>query len=176
PDAQVGLYFGGGFSGYHALPSFTVGDIAELGYWMNHSNSSVQTDFFLQIFTAPKNDGSDFGSFYNARLTAVPPNANDGNPVWNPGEWNEFSTEADAQNQLYFYLEDNQSVSTTPRTLAELETNSFEADGDTYGAPSDEVFAVAVLTNSAQSGFEGYLDDISLALESGETLSIDLEP
>ncbi|NHN61156.1 MULTISPECIES: TasA family protein [Halorussus] len=176
-SGQEGFYFGGKFSGYHALPTFTVGDIAELGYWMNHSNSQVESDFFLQIFTAPKNDGTDFGSFYNARLTAVPPEANDGNPSWTPDEWNEFSTDPSADNQLYFYLEDNQTVSTTPRTLQDLQTNPFTHDGTDYGQSTDEVFAVAVLTNSKQTEFEGHLDDINLELTSGQgSLSIDLEP
>jgi predicted ribosomally synthesized peptide with SipW-like signal peptide len=173
--AQSGLYFGGSFSGYHALPTFTVGDIAELGYWMNHSNS-LGTDFFLQVFTAPKDDGTDLGGFFNARLTAVPPNANGGSPVWNPGQWNEFSTDPGAQNQLYFYLEDDQQVSTTPRTLADLKSNPFTANGNDYGQATDEVFAIAMITNSRDSGFTGYLDDVSLELTGGETLSIDLEP
>jgi len=175
-SGQQGLYFGGKFSGYHALRTFTVGEIAEIGYWMKHSNSQVNSDFFVQVFTAPKNDGTDLGGFYNARLTAVPPEANDKNPSWNPGEWNEFGTSSSADNQMYFYLEDNQQVSTTPKTLQELQDDPFTHDGTDYGQANDEVFAIAILTNSDQSGFEGYVDDINLELTGGQTLSIDLGP
>jgi len=98
-------------------------------------------------------------------------------PSWNPNTWNELGTDSDAQNQLYFYLEDNQEVSTTPRTLQDLKNNPFTHDGTDYGQTSDEIFALAILTNSDQSGFEGYVDDINLELTGGQgSLSIDLEP
>jgi spore coat-associated protein N len=171
---QSGLYFGSEFSDLDALPVPAFSDIEEVSYWMNHSNS-LNSDFFLQILTKPRGDDSDFTGWYNARYTAVPPNSNDGNPDWTQGAWNEFGTASTAQNQLYFHLQDNQNVSVTPQTLADLQSTPWNVDGHEYPRPDDEVLAFAIMTNSAQPDFSGYLDDIYLRTAAGD-VSIDLEP
>jgi predicted ribosomally synthesized peptide with SipW-like signal peptide len=178
-DGQQGLYFGSEFSDFDALPVPTFSDIEQLRYWMKHSRDTVGSDFMLQIFTKPRGDGSDSvgGSetWYNAKYTAVPPEANGGSPVWTPGAWNKFGTASGAQNQLYFYLQDNQNVSVEPRTLTDLQSNHWTVNGYEYPKSDDEVLAFALLTNSEQSGFTGYLDDVYFETSDG-SVSIDLEP
>lgn len=184
-DNQEGLWFGADYSDIDTLQTPIFNEIEELSYWMKHNDPLDSNDFYLQIFTKPRGNPSDTladnGTWYNAKYTAVPPNANNLN--WTPGDWNKFTTASGSDNQLIFYLEDKQhnQVDSLPlKSLSGLKTDPWQVtvSGTSYDYPnpsSDDILGFAILTNSADDNFEGYLDDLYLRTANRE-LSVDLEP
>ena len=181
---KQGFYFAGDFDDVDVLPStYTVADIEEISYWLYEPTALDGVDIYLTIYTRAENDGDD-AAWYDTRLQALPSEANGGSPNFTPGEWNEFSTAAGASNTLTW--SDTGRGGNFNQPLPTLDdVQSGLVDWSTYGAnasfPHDyrdeEVLALSLQVGS-QSGvdLEAYIDDVTVRLENGETLRLDLEP
>ncbi|MFB6196036.1 MAG: SipW-dependent-type signal peptide-containing protein [Haloplanus sp.] len=184
---KQGFYFAGDFDNVDVLPStYTVADIEEISYWLYEPTALDGVDIYLNIYTRPENDGNDSTSWYDSRLQALPSEANGGSPNFTPGTWNEFSTDTGASNTLTWSDTGPGRGGTFAQplpTLADLQ--SGPVDWSTYGANvsfthdyrDEEVLALSLQVGS-QSGvdLEAYIDDVTVQLENGDTLHLDLEP
>ncbi|MEF8778470.1 MAG: SipW-dependent-type signal peptide-containing protein [Natronomonas sp.] len=181
---KQGFYFAGGFDNIDVLTStYTVSDIEAVSYWLYEPTALEGVDVYLNIYTRPEGDGDD-ADWYDSRLQALPSEANGGSPNFTPDEWNKFSTAAGASNTLTWSDTGrggnfNQSLP----TLEDIQSDSV--DWSTYGANlslahdyrDEEILALSLQTGS-QSGIdlEAYIDDVTVQLENGDTLRLDLEP
>ena len=180
---KQGFYFGGQFSNLDVLPEFTVGDIAEISYWLHEPTALAGNDIYLNIYTQPEGDGDDGASWYDSRLQALPSDANQGSPNFTPGEWNKFSTSASASNTLVWSDTGHGGAINQPLpTLDELQAGPL--DWSAYGGGQsttrdyrdETILALSLQTNSTSPGLVANVDDVTVRLESGAELVLDLEP
>lgn len=166
---------------------FTVDQVASVTYHtVNGATNPSGADFFSVLYTQPFVGGD--ASWYGRRLTSEPYLSNGYVPpaAW---VWNTWAT-APGANQLTFFDSNhcgNQGFYGAP-TLADVQAGpitwatwpgnptagSAEATPFDYGA--QPVKFVSFQTGSGWSAFEGYLDAITIALTTGETYVLDLEP
>jgi predicted ribosomally synthesized peptide with SipW-like signal peptide len=184
---KQGFYFAGDFSSMSPLKGYTVDEIAEISYWLYEDSALAGNDIYLLIYTRPEGDGNDGGSFYDSRLVALPTNANGaGTPNFTPGEWNKFSTRNSASNTLVFddsgHKSGNSIGGPVLPTLSDLRSSSIDWDNydsslsSTFDYRNQEVLALSLQTNSTSPELEAWIDDITVELTTGESLTIDLEP
>jgi len=178
-QTKMELYIAPTVAPFSSLGSFTIGQIASISYWTN--KPGTPQDFFLAIYTVP--DGKDdTAGWYGYRLNGEPyfsRNLSAPNNTWN--EWNTSV----GTNQLTFFdtaKTGNYGFYGQP-TLQDLQaTNSFNWDdwGD-YSATAIDYGNETVKSISFQTGsgwastFDGYIDDITITLTTGKSLTIDLE-
>jgi predicted ribosomally synthesized peptide with SipW-like signal peptide len=180
---KQGFYFAGEFSSTESLPDYTVSDIAEISYWLYEPDSLDGVDIYLNIYTEAEGDGDDAASWYDSRLQALPSKANNGSPNFTPGEWNEFNTRDSAGNTLAWSDTGRGGNFVTPLPkLSDL--RSQQLDWSNYGGNlsithdyRDETVRALSLQTGSQSGvdLEAYIDDVTVELLSGETVTYDLE-
>jgi predicted ribosomally synthesized peptide with SipW-like signal peptide len=190
-EYKQGFYFAGDFSAISTLSGYTVDQIAEISYWLYENSPLDGNDIYLLMYTRPEGDGNDGGSFYDSRLVALPTKANGaGSPNFTPGEWNKFSTRDSASNTLVWDDTGHKSGNTTNTvggpslpTLSDLRSGSIDwSNYDSSPTPTtldyrnQEVLALSLQTNSTSPDLKAWIDDITVELTTGETLTIDLEP
>ena len=181
--SKYGFYFAGDFSANDALPTYTVEEIQDISYWLYESNALDQSDIYLNIYTRPENDGNDSASWYDSRLQALPQEANRGSPNFTPGEWNEFTTKTGASNTLTWAdtAREGKDFTQDLPTLNQVQNGTL--DWSNWGAGQsfshdyrdEEVMALSLQAGSGET-VEAYIDDITVELTSGETVTYDLEP
>lgn len=180
---KQGFYFAGDFSSIDALPTYTVSEIEDVSYWLYEPNALNGVDIYLNIYTKAENDGNDSG-WYDSRLQALPSESNRGNPNFTPGEWNEFTTKTGASNTLTWSDTGrggnfNQDLP----TLDQLQSGviDWSAWGGNLSISHDyrdqEALALSLQTGSSSGvDLEAYIDDITVELTTGESVTYDLEP
>jgi hypothetical protein len=168
---------------FSGLGSFTLSQIANISY-ATYGETPGSVNFFVNIYTTPYSGGE--ASWYGARLTGEPMYSNDYSDT--TGAWNLWKTTS-GTNQLTFY--DN-NVGTYvgfagAPTLADLqEAGKFNwgayPSGTTYNSVNYSNQTVQYITLATANGdggdwagFAGYLDDITITLTNGNSLTIDLE-
>ena len=191
---KQGFYFAGDFSSVSTLSGYTVDEIAEISYWLYEDSQLAGNDIYLLIYTRPEGDGQDGESWYDSRLVALPTNANRESPNFTPGEWNEFSTRNSASNTLVFddsghksgdsvsgpYLPTLSDLRSGPINWTTYDSSPTPDEGgstpNTIDYRDQEVKALSLQTNSTSPDLEAWIDDVTVELTTGETLTIDLEP
>jgi len=181
---KQGFYFAGDFSSMTAFPDYTVDQIAEISYWLNEPTALDGVDIYLNIYTRPEGDGDDAASWYDSRLQALPSKANNGSPNFTAGEWNKFSTRDSASNTLVWSDTGRGGNFNTP--LPKLsDIRNHQIDWSNYGGNisfahdyRDEVIKTLSLQTGSHSGedLEAYIDDVTVELTTGESVTLDLEP
>jgi predicted ribosomally synthesized peptide with SipW-like signal peptide len=180
---KQGFYFAGDFSAISTLSGYTVSEIDTISYWLYEDSPLDGVDIYLNIYTRPEDDGDD-AAWYDSRLQALPSEANRGSPNFTPGAWNEFTTDTGATNTLVW--SDTGRGGNFNQDLPTLDNvQSGAVDWSNWGASlsqthdyrDEEVMALSLQTGSGSGvDLEAYIDDITVELTTGETLTVDLEP
>jgi spore coat-associated protein N len=164
------LYFAGQFSDFHALPEFTVGEIAEISYHTKKSQpfGTNDRDFFLHIYTTT-DSVTDPDGWYGRRLTALPRYAANRNAP--AGQWNKWSTSS-GTNQLQFYdMNDTSSGDSVP--LSDIQAGNYPwTDSSDYASQTVKTLSIT----ADDVAFDSKVDAVTLELTTGESLTLDLEP
>ena len=162
--------------------SFTVADIKSIAYnTYNHANPAP-VDFYVTLYTA----GTAHG-WYEQRLTTEPYLKSGAPYVPVLDSWRSWTTEG--SEALTFFDSNNcgnfgfygaptlQQIQSGAINWSTLPSNPTQ--GASTGTPIDYasqgVKYIAFGTGSGWSGFDGYLDGITIALKNGTTYDVDLE-
>jgi len=166
---------------FDALGSFKIDDVSSISYHTNKPGSQSDVDFYPVIYTKP--DGvDDRASWYGYKLIGEPYYSRNINASSN--QWNKWSTDA-GTNQLTFFDPDTigfYGFYGQP-TLQDIQAGSINWHDYYYGCPTTSIdYGVETVKYiSFQTGtgwmntFQGYIDAITIVLNNGTTVTIDLE-
>ncbi|MEM3627875.1 MAG: right-handed parallel beta-helix repeat-containing protein [Candidatus Bathyarchaeia archaeon] len=166
---------------FNALGTFTIDDISSISYHTNKPGSQNDADFYLVIYTKP--DGvDDKATWYGYKLIGEPYYSRNLNAPSN--QWNKWSTDVGA-NQLTFFDPDTigfYGFYGQP-TLQDIQAGPINWNNYYSGCPVTNIdYGVETVKYiSFQTGtawmnvFQGYIDAITIALNDGTTVTVDLE-
>jgi len=168
---------------FNVLGSFKIDDIASISYHTNTPHAitgETPNDFYLVIYTKPDNV-NDHG-WYGYKLIAEPYFSENLNAPAN--QWSKWSTD-EGTNQLTFFDPDTigfYGFYGQP-TFQEIQAGSINWHDYYSGCPDISIdYGVEVVKYiSFQTGtgwmetFQGYIDAITIALNNGISVTIDLE-
>ncbi len=166
--------------------TITVADIASITYHTRNHAAASPLEFYLAIYTKGAGAGPWAHGFYEQRLNGEPYLKTVQPYVQALDVWNAWTTGgADPLTFTDHNNAGNAGMYGGP-TLAQVQAGPINwstwpgtGPGVTNPAPIDyatqEVLAVSIQTGSGWSVFDGYLDDITVALTNGDSYVIDLE-
>lgn len=184
PKTEIRLAFdpnevpGAGF-GYQ----FTIADIKEIRFSTNKSTPQNSVDWYLTLYTVA--DGVNDDAWYGRRLIWENLYANALNAP--ASQWNDFTTDGNASSNILTAYDSNRSGVPTgffgAPTLADLQAGPLDWSqffGSATNVPVDysqEVVRFLYIStgNPWSTTFDGLLDAISIELNNGDKLEIDLE-
>lgn len=163
--------------------AFTIADIAELSWWTKKSTTGGSApDWYMTIYT--ETDGvDDDASWYGRRLTWEGLYANN---FSNPADvWNKWSTDA-GTNELTmndsrrpggnFGFYGGPTLSDVVSGPIDWSTYPGTGATDTVDYSTETVKYIVLETGSGwANGFDGFLDNITIKLADGSSMTIDLE-
>jgi hypothetical protein len=164
--------------------SFTIGQIQSITYHtVNDATNPSDVDFYLQLYTMPYVGGD--ASWYGNRLNAEPLYSNSYAPpvAWT---WNTWNTDP-GTNQLTFFDGNHttnfgfyggpalQDVQAGPIVWTSYPGAGAGSDPNPIDYASQTVKYVNISTGSGWPAFSGYIDAITIALNTGDSYVIDLE-
>ena len=165
---------------FDVLGSFKIDDISSISYHTNKPGSQNEVDFYVVIYTKP--DGVNDHGWYGYRLIGEPYYSRNLNAPSN--QWNKWSTDI-GTNQLTFFDPDTigfYGFYGQP-TLQDIQAGPINWHDYYSGCPVTNIdYGVETVKYiSFQTGtgwmntFQGYIDAITIALNNGTTVNIDLE-
>lgn len=168
---------------FNTLDTFTVDDIASISYYTNTPHPITGTtphNFYLVIYTKP--DGVNDHGWYGYKLIGEPYFSKNLDAPAN--QWNAWNTDA-GTNQLTFFDPDTigfYGFYGQP-TLQDIQAGSINWYDYYSGCPTTNIdYGVEVIkyisfqtSTAMMSTFQGYIDAITIALNDGTTVLIDLE-
>lgn len=148
-----------------------ISDIESISYKTNKKGNQGDVDFFLSIYT----NGTKHG-WYEERLNAEPMYSNGLNAPAN--QWNTWSTE-DGNNQLVFFDGNYGPMGyyNSP-TLSQIQEGEVTWENSTIDYREQKVQKFKIGTGSAwaKNFTDAYLDDITITLKNGISVTFDLQP
>jgi hypothetical protein len=147
----------------------TVGEIYRISYLTKKGtlHTADASDWFLYMYTDPYVGGHS--SWYGNRIGSEPYFSQ--NLVDTAGAWNQWTTDAGANNRLRFF------DSSPPANYFGSYTDGFLSDisnNPTYTSQTILMMGLSVGTAWA-AGFNGQLDGLVIELNSGQTLKVNFE-
>ncbi len=179
-DAKIELYIVPILPPFSSeLGSFTIGDIQRISYWTKNDGLQGGVDFYINIYTDPYPGGD--ASWYGNRLTMEPLYANNYSAPGN--QWNQWNTDPGTNQLTFFDSNHGPTGFYGAPTLTDIQAgpirwSDWTPTGDTTPidyASQTVKYIVLATGNPWASNFEGLVDELTIELKNGGSVTLDLE-